>query len=402
MPWKETYVMDQRKEFVLEAMDPLCNFTKLCSKYGISTKTGYKWKSRFIQEGFAGLFDQSKRPDNSPTQIDEETILEIIKLKIKKKHWGPKKIREIYRQKHPDEIIPCLTSVERILRKAGLIKKRKRNRTAKGIRLQTNAVAEKPNDVWTVDFKGWWYTQDKEKVNPLTVRDDFSKYILCIKALDKGDTASVKAEFEVLFKRFGLPKVIRSDNGPPFASRMSLLGLTKLSVWWMALGIQLDRIEPGKPQQNGSHERMHLDMKNELESCIEGNILLHQKEFDRWRKEFNNERPHEALGMKTPAMVYTESENKYDGIIEDLEYPDNFRTRLVNNRGYISIKRRMFFIGNPFMGYYVGIRPQKDGQQNVWFGDYFLGFLDMDTGLLQPESIVKFNKGNLRKPLPMS
>ena len=158
--------MDQRKEFVLEAMDPLCNFTKLCSKYGISTKTGYKWKSRFIQEEFAGLFDQSKRPDNSPTQIPEEIILEIIKLKIKKKHWGPKKIREIYRQKHPEENIPCLTSVERILRKAGLIKK------------------------------------------------------------EKG-------------------------------------------------------IGPGKPQQNGSHKRMHLDMKNELESCIEGNILLHQKEFDR-------------------------------------------------------------------------------------------------------------------------
>jgi len=143
-------------------------------------------------------------------------------------------------------------------------------------------------------------------------------------------------------------------------------------------------------------------MKNELEGCIEGDIRAHQKEFDRWRKEFNNERPHEALGMKTPAMVYTESEDKYEGVIEDIEYPGTFRTWLVNNRGYISIKQRMFFIGNPFMGYNVGIRPQTDRQQNVWFGDYLLGALDMDTGLLQPESIVTFNKGNLRKPLPMS
>jgi len=222
MPWKETYVMDQRKEFVLEAMDPLCNFTHLCSKYGITTKTGYKWKTRFIQEGFAGLYDQSRRPDKSPTQIPEDTMMEIIRLKIKKKNWGPKKIREVFKRKHPGEKVPCLTSVERILRKAGLIKKRKRNRTGKGIRLETNAVAEQPNDVWTVDFKGWWYTHDQEKVNPLTVRDDYSKYILCIKALNKGDIASVKAEFELLFKRFGLPKVIRSDNGPPFASRMSL------------------------------------------------------------------------------------------------------------------------------------------------------------------------------------
>lgn len=402
MPWEETYVMDQRKEFVLEAMDPLCNFTSLCSKYGISTKTGYKWKSRFIQEGFAGLYDQSRRPDKSPTQIPEDTILEIIRLKIKKKNWGPKKIREIYHRKHPGEETPCVTSVERILRKAGLVKKRKRNRTGQGIRLQTNAIAEKPNDVWTVDFKGWWYTPDKEKVNPLTVRDDYSKYILCIEALEKGDIASVKAEFKKLFKRFGLPQVIRSDNGPPFASRMSLLELTKLSVWWMALGIQLDRIEPGKPQQNGSHERMHLDMKNELEGHIEGDIRAHQIEFDRWRKEFNNERPHEALEMKTPATVYTESEIKYEEEIQDLEYPGAFRTRLVNNRGYVSIKSRMFFIGNPFMGYYIGIRPQPNGQQDVWFGDYNLGYLDQDTGLLKPEARVTYRKGNLRKPLPMS
>jgi transposase len=239
--------MDQKKEFVLEAMDPLCNFTKLCNKYGISSKTGYKWKSRFIQEGFAGLADQSRRPDTSPTQIPEDTMLEIIRLKLKKKYWGPKKIREIFKQNNPGKKIPCLTSVERILRKAGLIQKRKKNRNGKTIRLETDMIAQKPNDVWTVDFKGWWYTPNKEKVNPLTVRDDYSKYILCIKALNKGDIPSVKAEFELLFKKFGIPKVIRSDNGPPFASSSSLLGLTKLSVWWMALGIQLDRIEPGKP-----------------------------------------------------------------------------------------------------------------------------------------------------------
>jgi transposase InsO family protein len=402
MPWKETYVMDQKKEFVLEAMDPHCNFTQLCSKFGITPKTGYKWKSRFIQEGFAGLADQSRRPDNSPTQIPEDVMLEIIRLKLKKKYWGSKKIRQVFKQNNSNKKTPCLTSVERILRKAGLVKKRKRNRTGKGIRLETRTIAQNPNDVWTVDFKGWWYTPDKEKVNPLTVRDDFSKYILCIKALYKGDIPSVKYEFEQLFKRFGLPKVIRSDNGPPFASKMSLLGLTKLSVWWMALGIQLDRIEPGKPHQNGSHERMHLDMKNELESRIEGDIEIHQKEFDKWRKEYNNERPHESLNLKTPQMVYIKSNVKYDGVIEDLEYPGNFRNRLVNNRGYISIKKRMFFIGNPFMGYYVGIRPEKNGDQKVWFGDYLLGTLDLDTGLLNPEKNVLYKKGTMKKLLPMS
>ena len=401
MPWKETNVSDQRKEFVLEYLKYLINFTDLCTKYGISTKTGYKWKQRFLEEGFAGLMDQSKRPANSPSQIDEDVILEIIKIKNERPKWGPKKVHAIFKRNHPNEKIPCLTSVERILRKAGLIEPRKRNRRNTGVRIVNPITAEKPNQVWTVDFKGWWYTTNKEKVNPLTIRDDYSKYILCIKSLEKGDIPSVKTEFKRLFKQFGLPEVIRSDNGPPFASAMSLLGLTKLSVWWLSLGIKLDRIEPGCPYQNGGHERMHLDMMKELEHQIYGDVDTHQKVFNTWRRDFNFERPHESLNMKTPESVYCKSEKTYYEY-EELEYPNNFRRRKVNNRGYIIINGQAYFIGNPFTSYYVGLRPQKTGDLNVWFGHALIGSLDEKTKLLIPVKRV-INKGRkIRQVLPMS
>ncbi len=401
MPWKETNVKDQKREFVLDSLKQFINFTDLCTQYGISTKTGYKWKQRFLEEGFAGLANQSKRPAKSPSQISEDVILELVKIKTERPHWGPKKILVIYKRNHPDIKSPCLTSVEHILRKAGLIEPRKRNRRNAGVRIENAIVASSPNEVWTVDFKGWWYTSDKEKVNPLTVRDDFSKYILCIKALDKGDTFNVKAEFQRLFRQFGLPKVIRSDNGPPFASAASLLGLTKLSVCWLSLGIKLDRIEPGCPYQNGGHERMHLDMMKELESQIVGDVVLHQKTFNIWRRDFNRVRPHEALGMETPESVYCKSDVKFYEY-EELEYPDNYRRRKVNNRGYISIKGDHFFIGNPFTSYYVGIRPIKTGELKVWFGQTLIGCLDKETKLLIPEKRV-INKGRkIRRVLPMS
>lgn len=394
--------MDQRKEFVIEAMRADVNFTELCRRFSITTKTGYKWKKRFIEEGFAGLEDQSRRPVCSPNQITEELILEIVRLKIKKKHWGPLKIREIYSQKHPDRPIPSLSSFERILKKAGLVEKRKKRRRGDGIRIENPVAAEEPNQVWTVDFKGWWYSPEKEKINPLTVRDEYSKYILSIKALERGDIYSVRKEFEGLFRVYGLPDIIRSDNGPPFASMTSLLGLTKLSVWWMALGIKLDRIEPGSPYQNGGHERMHLDMARELEGRIEGDMRMHQKEFDRWRLEFNQERPHQALEMKTPEAVYTKSERAFIPDLDDLEYPGTYRSRRVNDRGCINLKRQRYFVGNPFAGYYVGIKPMKSGEQIVWFGDYKLGALDADTMTLIPERRVTIRPGVAIKPLPMS
>lgn len=366
MPWKENRIMDQKKEFVLESLKGNVNFTRLCAKYCISTKTGYKWKQRFLEDGFAGLEDLSRKPNTSPHQLAEDTILEIVRLKTKKKHWGSRKIRELYAAGHPDEPVPSTRTIDRILNKAGLIKPRKKNRRYAGMQIKNRVESAHPNHIWTVDFKGWWYTPNKEKVNPLTVRDEHSKYILCIKALEKGDTASVYKEFDNLFKRYGLPEIIRSDNGPPFANAQSLLGLTKLSVWWMSLGIKLDRIDPGSPSQNGAHERMHRDMACELEGQIDGNLKYHQKVFDDWQKEYNEERPHESLNMKTPSSRYAKSLIQYEPEFIEFEYPGNFKDRIVSNRGYVNYKGKRYFLGNPFNGYNIGLYIDKSVYRSMY------------------------------------
>ncbi len=384
MPWKETNVMNERLEFVLKSLENGTNFTVLCREYGISTKCGYKWKERFMQEGINGLKDQKKTPNTSPSKLSEDMILELINLKVKKKFWGSKKILELYSLLHPNEKLPSRSSVDRIFSKAGLTEKKKRRKFQHpSERIQNPNKPTHPNHIWTVDFKGWWYTPEREKCNPLTVRDEFSKYILSIKALKKGDITSVKAEFIRLFKIYGLPEYIKSDNGPPFAASNSLMGLTKLSVWWVSLGIKLHRIDPGKPYQNGSHERMHRDMKRELESQIIGNLTLHQKMFDKWRKEYNTERPHEALKMKTPESIYVKSKFPYfENEDPHIEYPLSYKSRIVNSRGYINWSGHRIMIGNPFAGYRIGIKKDKMQNLVVWFTSLQIGFIDENSFLL--------------------
>jgi transposase InsO family protein len=389
VPWKEIDAMSLKKEFVLKSLQEGICFVDLCREYSISTKCGYTWKKRFIEEGFKGLEERSRTPVRNGKATPEHIVLEIISLKVKKEYWGPKKILEIYARAHPEETLPVISTVERILKKAGLVEARKRKRFQTVNRIKNRVEPTKPNEVWTVDFKGWWYTPHKEKCEPLTVRDGFSKFILSIKILGKGDIPSVKREFERLFTLYGLPESIRSDNGPPFASAFNYLGLTKLAVWWMALGIKLDRIEPGSPYQNGSHERMHLDMKRELEEKIDGDLLYHQKVFDEWREEYNRERPHEALGMKTPASVYTRSTRVYDPKLDGIDYPIGFRSRTVNDRGYISFRNERYFIGNPFAGYNVGVKIRRDGNHEVWFDDIFLGIMDSKSCLIVHQENTK-------------
>lgn len=379
MPWKEINVMSQKLEFVLKSFKMEMSFTELCTEYGISTKTGYKWKERFFQKGIEGLKEKTRKPHCSPAHLPEEVICELIRIKKTKLRWGPKKIREVYANNHPHERIPARSTVERILKKAGFVEARRRRHKIDPERIQERVVPEKPNDVWTVDFKGWWYTKEREKCEPLTVRDEFSKYLLSIAILEKADISSVKREFELIFKQYGLPKMIRSDNGPPFASHMSIHGLTRLSVWWLSLGIKLDRIDPGSPQQNGAHERMHLDMKKELEGKIEGSLKMHQQVFNVWRKEFNDERPHEGLLMKTPAMVYIKSERKYEGSVDFIEYPGGYKSRQVNDRGYINHKGHRIFITNALGGYNIGLKNKGANLIEVCFNNTLLGEIDLKS-----------------------
>jgi len=385
MPFKGVDVMDVKKEFVLKSLDKNVVFTELCREYSISTKCGYKWRNRFVNEGWAGLEEHSRKPINNNRSMPEAVSVELLRIKIKHPTWGAKKILAIYKRTNNGKYLPVRSTVDRLFVRAGIIGVSRRRKVETGIVIQQRITAEKPNDVWTVDFKGWWYSRNKEKINPLTIRDECSKRVLAVEAVEKGDTTSVKAVFIRLFIQYGLPKYIRSDNGPPFANVLNYWGLTKLSVWWLSLGIQLDRITPGHPEQNGGHERMHRDMKNELQGKIDGTLGEHQNVFNEWMRVYNEERPHEALGMKVPNDVYVKSEIKYPGEHVEIRYGKGFISRYVNDRGYINYDNKRVFIGNPFAGYHVGLKINVDAPLEIWFTNVKLGVINTNNWLIEPE-----------------
>lgn len=373
MPWIETDKMKERKEFVLKSVTTN-NFKALCCDYGISTKTGYKWKERFLQHGLEGMAEMSRRPKSSPNQLDEKTVCDLIRYKNRHPAWGPEKVHALYLRANDNEG-PSLSSVKRVLDRAGLVEKRKKTRRKNTGRIGTDLKAQAANEVWTVDFKGWWRDPIGEKCEPLTVRDEYSRFILCIDRVANGKTRTVQASFERLFKQYGVPGVIRSDNGPPFASSRGLLGLSRLSVWWVALGIDLERGRPGCPQDNGAHERMHRDINREL---VGGESS--QAVFDIWRETFNVERPHKSLGNKTPGEIYETSEKQYAGTPLDIDY-EEMDTRKVSRSGAIGYQGRSVFVSEALAGWSIGLKPQV-GEMNeeVYFGSLHLGHLEMKSG----------------------
>jgi transposase InsO family protein len=334
------------------------------------------------------LEEHSRKPLTNSRGIPEPVSVELIRIQKLHPAWGAKKILAIYKRNHTGKYAPVRSAVENLFVRAGYTGVRRRRNLRGGQIIQHRKAATKPNEVWTVDFKGWWYTKNKERVTPLTIRDEYSKFILAIDVVEKGDSACVKRVFERIFKKYGLPEYIRSDNGPPFACVLNYWGLTKLSVWWMTLGIQLDRDDPGHPEQNGGHERMHRDMKTELQGQIDGSLNEHQKVFDKWRKDFNKIRPHEALGMKVPADIYIKSLTKYPGEYVELKYGRGFRTRMVNDRGFLNINTLRIFVGNPFAGYHAGVKEFVDKPTEVWFGNFLLGKINPDTGLIEPSCCI--------------
>jgi len=362
--------MEERIEFGLKAMQTL-NFRALCQEYGISAKTGYKWKERFLREGIKGMEEQSRRPQSHAAQLPEETVCEIVRLKLAHRSWGPRKIRELYRRRHRE--VASESTFKRVLERAGLTQKRRRRRAGEAGRVWAGCEGTCPNQMWTVDFKGWWRSWGK-RCEPLTVRDEYSRYVLELRAMEDARTDSVRRSFERLFERHGLPQAIRSDNGSPFASVHGLLGLSRLSVWWVALGIDLERGRPGHPQDNGAHERLHLDITRELEAIGEWD----QEALDVWRQSFNYERPHDSLGMKCPAELYRASERKYEGTPEDLDYPQ-MCTRRVSACGAIKFERQSLFLSSALAGWSVGLKPLTADRLEVWFGRLLLGQIDPAT-----------------------
>jgi len=361
--------MNQRKEFVLKAIHTR-NFRQLCEEYGISTKTGYKWRERFYASGFEGMNEHSRRPLSHAKDLGEGVICEIIRLKNAHPRWGARKLRDIYQRLHDQ--VPSESSFKRVLERAGLVEKRRTRRRSEAGQISSGRKASAPNEIWTVDFKGWWHGANGRRCEPLTVRDECTRYVLDVRAVADARTQTVRACFEQLFERNGIPEAIRSDNGVPFASSTGVLGLSRLSAWWVALGIDLERGRPGCPQDNGAHERLHLDIERELRGEEQ------QASFDEWRRTFNEERPHEALAMKRPAELYEPSPRKFEGTPEDLSYP-KMEARRVSNLGTIHYGKHRIFISTALRGWSVGLEPCGEGKHNVYFGRLLLGQLDQTT-----------------------
>ena len=393
MPWKETDNMEQKERFIQEMQKQEKPFKHLCAEFGISEKTGYKWKNRFYEQGKKGLYEQS-RARISQNEIDGDTAAELIRIKNAHLAWGPKKIREIYARTYPQKNVPSLSSVKRILDKAGLVKQRKTRPPSSSdcARLQQQIQAETANDVWSIDFKGWWKS-DGEICEPFTVRDRYSRKILCARLMTSKTSLAVRAVMTELFRTYGLPKVIHSDNGSPFAAPNGLLNLTNLSAWWITLGILPDRSLKGHPEQNGSLERFHKDISEEIQGKIPGGIQRNQAVLDAWVEEYNSVRPNEAIGMKTPDELYQKSERKYTGDYDELEYPMGFLVRKVTGSGEIILNGIRITIGFALRGWQIGLKPLDDGRTfHVFLADFLLGTLDLDSTCFYPLDDLKSDK----------
>lgn len=381
MPWKECSVMDERMRFVIRLKDGE-SMASLCREFGISRKTGYKILERYEECGLEGLSDRSRRPIRYANQLPPQVESAIVAAKREKPHWGARKIREKLLRNLPHDIkVPARSTIHTVLDKHGLVARTRRSRTkAEGTPLSEGLS---PNDLWCTDFKGEFQLGNGSYCFPLTVTDYASRYLLLCEALESTKEVPAFTVFERLFRERGLPHAIRSDNGVPFASPNGLFNLSKLSVWWLRLGISIERIKPGHPQQNGRHERMHLTLKKEATRPAATNILQQQVKFDAFIDEFNNERPHEALQMKCPSEVYSPATRSYEGIPEP-HYPFHDRTVMVTNCGRLCLYRKKINLTTCLAGQAVGVKEVDDGIWLVSFMQYDLGYVDLEEKTLQP------------------
>jgi transposase InsO family protein len=380
MPWKECSVTQERLRFVARLLDGE-GMSEVCRDFGISRKTGYKIFNRYRDQGLEALTDRSRRPVRYANQLPDQVERLIVDLKRDKPHWGARKIRELLVRKLAGDVrLPAKSTVHAVLDRHGLVKRaRMRKNRANGTPLSAGA---NPNDLWCTDFKGEFKLGNGRYCYPLTVSDHAARYLLLCEAFESTREAPVIEAFQRLFRDRGLPVAIRSDNGLPFASPNGLYNLSRLSVWWLRLGISIERIKPGHPQQNGRHERMHLTLKKEATRPPGLNSLQQQARFDAFVREFNAERPHEALAMRCPAEFYTASPRPYDGLPE-LQYPWHDRDILVTACGRICMHRKKINISTVLAGQKLGIREVDDGIWLVSFMHYDLGYIDLEQRTLQ-------------------
>lgn len=382
MTWKESNKMDERLKFVARILEGE-KIAVLCREFGISRKTGHKIWNRYKDCGLQGLQDRSRRPYRHANQLPYQIERAIIDLKQEYPNWGSPKIREKLRRNYPDiQHLPAISTVHAVLDRHGLVRKRsgRKKYKAEGTNLEH---VNRPNGLWCADYKGEFMLGNRRYCYPLTVSDYSSRYLLACESLESTKEGSAFAVFERIFREYGMPDAIRTDNGVPFASPNSLFGLSKLSVWWLRLGIKIERIRPGNPQENGLHERMHLTLKRETTKPPAGTILQQQEKFDDFMDIYNNERPHESIGMKYPSEIYTPSSRIYEGL-PDVSYPFHEREVTITTCGRICINNQKINVSKVLAGHNVGIREVEDKIWLVSFMQFDIGYFDEETRRIEP------------------
>ena len=380
MGWKETCVMEERMKFISCYLEGGESVSALCRLFGISRKTGYKLLKRYKVYGMDGLKDRSRAPHNHPNETSSELIRMLLHLRQAHLTWGPRKLLAWIRPRHPRLALPAISTAGDILKRHGMVKSRKRKRRCSPY-TEPFIDCKSSNHVWCADFKGWFRTGDGKRCDPLTISDAYSRYLLRCRGLAETRFESVKPVFEAVFREYGLPIAIRTDNGPPFAS-LAVGGLSRLSVWFIKLGIRPERIEPGHPEQNGRHERMHRTLKQETAKPPRATFAAQQRAFVRFRQIYNHERPHEALNDKTPAEIYRPSKSSYPKKLSEMEYPAHMKVRRIRSTGEFRWKGELIYLSEALIGELIGLEQISDRYWQVKFGHVNLAVVDDWAGKL--------------------
>ena len=385
MPWRERSPMDERVQFISDYLRQLWTMTQLCHRFGISRKTAYKWIARYEGEGATGLEARSSRPGCSPQATAPREVAAIVALRKRHPSWGGKKIVAVLRERHPTWALPAISTANDILKRHHLVPTRRRRRALAHPGYQPGVVTA-PNLVWTADFKGQFRTQDGHLCYPLTVCDAFSRFVLGCQGLRAPTTRGAASAFRQLFRRYGLPQAIRTDNGEPFAAP-SLARLSRLSVWWIRLGITPVLIAPASPYQNGAHERMHRTLKAETTRPSARDLASQQRRFHAFRHRYNDVRPHEALGQPPPRRLYAASPRPLPRVLPPLEYPRHYERRRVSAPGVMSWHTRNITVSTVLIGEDIGLEPIDDGEWDLHFGPVRLGRFDERCRRITPAGV---------------
>jgi transposase InsO family protein len=377
MAWNQVTLMEEKHRFVSLAGTGKFTVTELCADFKVSRKTGHKWLRRYQQEGTAGLRERSRRPDLSPERISARIEQLILHERRKHRTWGPKKLQELLRCAHRVRRLPACSTVARVLRRHGCTQRPRRRPGLYEVLRSALTQANHPNHVWTVDYKGWFTLGNGLRCDPLTVCDLYSHYVIgCRARLDQQFLGTLRA-FKKLMRHHGLPKIIRVDNGTPFAS-MALGRLSRLSVWWINQGIAVEFIRPASPQENGAHERMHKDLKAEATRPPSSNLAAQQRRFERWQQTYNQVRPHEALGMRKPAQIYRRSQRRLREDDSALRYPKDYLVKRLSVTGHLWHDGHSYLVGEAFGHCRVGLKRNRSGQTEIYFANRLLGHLVFD------------------------